>query len=348
MTTLYCKDNAGHIRIWDIVQECSDIIITHGVHGGVMQQQVETVDKGKASRTVQEQIDLQINSRISKQRDKGYVDTIEEAELGMRNALHLPKPMLALPLDKLRTPVSWNSAYVQRKYDGNRCLIAKRQGKLVAYSRQGKIIDTIDHILDQINIPEGTILDGELYAHGERLQTIVSWIKRKQEGTKNLRYHAYDLVCELPFEARLAQLLSFNFGYSVQPVSTFKVTSHDDMIDWFKDFRKEGYEGAILRQSDLGYEDGKRSKSLIKVKEWQDAEFFVVDIYQSKDGWAILECLAKNGQTFRVTSPGTHEEKEYVWQNKEQFFGKYLTVEYAYLTRDGLPFHPVAKCWRDE
>ena len=348
MTMLFCKDNAGHMRVWDIHRERNDIIITHGVLGGQMQQKIETVPQGKVNRTIDEQIELQINSRINKQLDKGYVHTIDEAKLGMRNALHLPKPMLALQMDKVKS-IDYSSAFVQRKYDGNRCLIANRDGKLIAYTRQGKVIETIDHVLQQIKIPNGMILDGELYAHGERLQHIASWIKRKQPNTTKLKYHVYDLVCEMPFSQRLEQLLDLKLNTAiVETVSSYKVKNHEEVLEWFKDFRKAGYEGAILRTGDLGYEDGKRSKSLIKVKQWQDDEFFVVDVYQSKDGWAILECIAKSGATFRVTAPGTHEEKEYVWNNREQFLGKYLTVEYAYFTKDGLPFHPVAKCWRDD
>ena len=346
---LYIRDNTGAMREWAISAEGNVITIRHGQCGGSMQYQTETIEEGKATRTVDEQMMSRMASRISKQRDKGYTPSLTDAAAADRptNALGMPKPMLAQKVDKVRG-ISYDDAVVQPKFDGNRCLIYCRDGVNYAYSRQGKRVEAIDHILGDIELPEGFILDGELYCHGQPLQTIVSWIKRKQEDTKRLRYHVYDIVSNLPYTLRSKLIRELPIGDSISPVYGESVGSYADVLAAFREYRADGYEGAILRWGSFGYEDGKRSKSLVKIKEWNSDEFVVVDILPSKDDWAILECLAFNGLKFRVSAPGTIDEKIGIWNNKEKYLLRRVTIEYANLTRDGIPFHPVAINFRDE
>lgn len=346
-TVLYKRDASGGIRVWTISAIDFTIVIRYGMIDGAMQEVYEDVCEGKGNRDEYEQLMSRINSRINKQIDRGYVYDIRKVGGKSSNKLGFPKPMLAQNLKSVSKQINFKSAFIQRKYDGNRCLIIKTQNGLIAYSRNGKIVNTINHILDDIDIPLDVILDGELYCHGVPLQTIVSWIKRKQENNKRIKYHIYDTICELPFSQRYRMLQGFNFGNNIKLVETYPIQDIGEAMSLFKEFRTEGYEGAMLRWGDLGYEDDKRSKSLVKIKDWEDDEFYVVDIHPSKDGWGILECLTKNGQTFRTSAPGSIPEKLEVYKNRSNYFGKYVTIEYAYMTKDKIPFHPIAKCWRD-
>jgi DNA ligase-1 len=345
MKTLYVKDAQGNIRVWSINTGPDNLCITWGQLGGATQTKREKVKLNQSGRSIVEQILLQFNSRVSKQLDKGYKETIEEAMASRTNFLELPKPMLATDIKKVKN-IDYSNAHVQRKYDGNRCLIANSNGEIIAYTRNGKRINTIAHITREIDVPSGTILDGELYAHGESLQTIVSWIKREQENTKKLSFHAYDIISSQPFQDRSLILSEFNLGSHAAAVPTYSCSSYLAARSLCMEFKEEGYEGAILRWGSAGYEDGKRSKSLLKIKEWNDAEFKVESISVSKDGWGILHLRATNGQPFKATAPGPHFEKEFVAKHPEKFLGEYVTIEYAYLTADGIPFHPVAKAWR--
>lgn len=349
--TMYCLDSRGGVRVWTI--EADDdyvLIMTFGILNGAMQQKTEMVYENKSGRNIDEQAELQFNSRINKMKDKGYVDTIEQAQEGRVNILSLPKPMLAVPYEKIKGPINYNDLYIQRKYDGNRCLIANIGGEIIAYTRNGKLITTCDHITEGIEIPEGVILDGELYAHGEKLQTIVSWVKRKQANTGKLKYHCYDYIDDDrdPFNQRLDHMNYFQLGNNAEIVGTYACSNIDIAMEMFRGFRAQGYEGAILRLGSASYEDGKRSKSLIKMKEWHDSEFMVHRIERSKDGWGILIMKAPNGREFKASAPGTMEERYIAARNAEQYIGEYVTIEYAFLTKDGVPFHPVAKVWRTQ
>ena len=178
--SLYAKDAKGQIREWTIESLEDGLHFHHGVMNGAMQYEHEPIDIGLAARTLEEQIQSRFDSRVSKKIDSGYTENLEDARTKERtNALGFSKPMLAAKFKDVKN-IDYQLLYIQYKYDGNRMLVRNEGGINVAYTRAGKIIDTIPEILEGIVIPEGTTLDGEIYCHGHSLQTLVSWIKRRQ------------------------------------------------------------------------------------------------------------------------------------------------------------------------
>lgn len=348
--TFYKKDATGTLRFWTI--SCAGFTITmeHGIWGGTSQKKDEKVLEGKGGRSVGEQMLSRIDSRVSKQKDKGYVYDIEKAkDAGVSvNAAGTPRPMLAQPLKNVTLPENY---FLQYKYDGNRCLITKQNGVVFAYSRNGKPMDSIDHILEAAaSIPEGCILDGELYHHGTPLQTIRSWIAKKQADSNNLVYMLYDTMLPEPFKNRLGAIRALNLPYPITLARTREVGPENrivsDIYEELKEAIELGYEGLIARTGDSGYEAGKRSKSLIKIKAWEDSEFVVQDISASADGWAILHMDSKSGKRFKASAPGSIEQKENTLKLKDEHIGQTVTIQYAYMTKDGVPFHPTAVAWR--
>jgi len=347
--TLYKKDARGKLRVWAI-RKCGDsLMIGSGLADGEIVETFEDVDFGKAGRDIDEQIESRMQSRINKKLDKGYIEDKEKAialETNL-NALGCPRPMLAHKF-KDRKKESLDNINVQWKFDGLRCLIHNKNGKLIAYSRNGKIINSIDHILEYIDIKEGVTLDGELYCHGIKLQRISSWVRRTQEDSKKLVYVCYDMVSQQRFLVRYLLLKQFKLGKNVQIAMTEHNIKEEDFPEHFKLAKKLGYEGLIIRVGGGGYEDGKRSYSLLKLKAVDDDEFEVIDIISSADGWGRLVCVTKSGKTFKVSAPGTMGDKIKVLRQRKDYIGKFIRVEYANLTKDGIPFHPVAIMWRDK
>lgn len=373
--TLYIRDNAGKVRYWTCRPEPDGLEIEHGVLGGTPQFQYEAIEFGKGGRDQDEQIESRINSRASKQLDKGYVEYLRLAEtMKPMNRLGFAKPMLAKKSEDVDLNLMMTKPfYLQRKLDGNRCLVHNDGTGLVAYTRNGKEYKTLKHILEPLEavIPSGFTFDGELYVHGVPLQTIVSWAKRLQPNTLKIQYHIYDTISDEGFGARLNELESvlspvLEKGYpSIRKVLTLKFTPEStpnlggsavDLAGLLRIARKENYEGLMFRSDyalergvfvPVGYQDGKRSGSLVKLKEWEDQEFPIVDITPSADGWAIIHCVAPNGKRFTVSCPGDVPFKRYVLVNREGYIGKKVTVQFAYWTEDRLPFHCVATAIRD-
>jgi DNA ligase-1 len=349
---LYKVSKDDGMQIWSISVVDWVIHIAYGRLGGAQQIQTETVDKGLAGRTLKEQVVSRVKSRINKQLDRGYKKSIEEAKnnVGLDASGNI-KPMLAQPYKRVSS-IDWSNAFLQPKYDGHRMLSEKMQGQVRGWSRLGKPITQVKHVFSVLTdmMSDGDIVDGELYLHGTPLQTIASWIKREQLQTNKLMYIIFDIISPMPFWVRLEQMKEM--ARKARPpvifAPTLKITKNFNLTENVGILIKEGFEGGILRHGSEGYEIGVRSNNLVKVKRAMDAEFKCVDITPSRDGWAVLTLETKEGKRFGASAPGTVEHKKMTLDNPQNYLGKMVTVEYSQLTKDGIPFHPVATRWRED
>lgn len=335
------------------INDYRQIHIQYGELDGVMQMQIEDVEVNQSGRSQQDQCILRMQSRASKKLDIGYRYSIPEAEsMSSYNAAGLLRPMLAKKLSDIKN-IDLDSCAMQYKYNGHRCLITNQGGEYIAYSRNGKPITTIDHILNPLTIEEGSTIDGELYIHGMSLQKIGSLVKKKQPESSNLVFVAFDYISDDVFSVRRQKAFDLFHGNKYTHIdlapTIFDFGTQASVNRCLFDAKQRGYEGLILRTDNSGYEPGVRSKSLIKIKSAMDDEFLVVDIIPSVDDWGILVCeIGQSEQTFKVNAPGTIENKRQILHNKQDYIGRYINVEFFEWTDEGKPFHPVAIYWRDD
>lgn len=356
---LYRKNSfgIGTWRAWYVIETATrgKVFVAHSSsEGGSEIVHSAEVVINQSGRNIEQQLQLELNSRVSRQKDKGYKETREEALLGSTNQLGLRNPMLAQKIIDVRlTQRDFENAYMQPKYDGHRCLITRQGDELIAYTRKGKLIHTIGHILEDVWnwLQNGDTLDGELYIHGLPLQTIGSYIKVQQEGSRRLTYRAYDIMTADVYSKRyrlLTDLLANSRCPQIHLAPTVRVSKMSEVYELFRQHRAQGFEGSMLRIDRGGYQDAKRADQLLKVKEREDTEVTVLSGRPSSQGWAILTVRTDWGVTFDVSAPGTLSEKLEVMENIEKYIGRRLTVEYACLTNDKVPFHCVAMRWHDE
>lgn len=347
MITLYRKNALG-IGRWSIWNEGAVICISHSsTLDGASIHHTEVVESGKQSRTLAEQVQSRINSRVSKQRDKGYVESIEDAAQGAFNQLGLLPPMLA---QSYKGSVNGKNAWIQRKLNGLRCLITRQDGVLIAYTRKGKVIESIHEILAEVDqfLSEGDTIDGELYSHGTSLQTIQSWVKRRQSNTSQLLYAMYDQMSPDSFSDRHNSLIDMaaakGFKRSIV-LPKYPFEDDENRAKLFAEARTKKFEGLMIRLDGYGYESNKRSASLLKDKAVFDTEVIVKDIVLSSKGVPV--CVVwYEGKVFNVTAPGSHKQRLIDYNEKDKYIGRRLTVEYRELTDDGIPFHAVGVNWR--
>ena len=307
--------------------------------------------------TPEEQAVLENVSKSKRKIDKGYVKTKKAAVAPATNALGLKKPMLATSLDKVKPEsIEWDTAFVQPKLDGHRALFVDG----VLYSRSGKVIN-LPHIVDAINASDrqGLHLDGELYLHGKTLQELGSLIKKLTPESEQVEYHIYDVVDEnASFSERTED---FEEGYHefhpkivVNP--TYDVYDMEEVTMLHKKWREAGYEGTMLRFGTDGYGTDKRSRKLLKVKEFHDAEFKVVGYEEGKPyirGDEVYQvpvwiCETEDGAKFNVTANGTMQQKDDQWIERDQLVGNLLTVKFHNMSKDNIPQLPIALQWRDD
>jgi len=365
---LYKKASTGKIQFWEIGTEALDegvqIQIERGqLEGKVVSERGRLVTEGKNigkanETTPQEQADMEVQSKWTKKKDEGYFETIEEAKTNV-----VVLPMLADKWEKHQKKISF-PCYLQCKYDGSRCIT----DSFKLYSRKGKEFFFLDHILEEIgqmNWHNDFWLDGELYSHELTFQEIMSLIKKKKkdntdlEALKKIEYHIYDCFdindLDKPFSERIQVLNGLFEGKDytyLKQVSTYEIESVEQIMEYHDLFVAEGYEGAMVRDASLPYSLNKRSNKLLKVKAFQDAEYEIVDVTEAEGediGTAVFVCKDKElDKTFSCRPKGTREVRRKYFENKVEYIGKLLTVEFFEKTDDGLPRFPVGKAIREK
>lgn len=376
---LYKKTSAGKIQEWTVaVRENADgtgtIVINQGQVDGKKQIYEEQVTEGKNlgkanATTAFAQAVAEAESRWTAKKDRHhYGEDVEANESAEKRAL---APMLAQSYDKfMKSNLDWSLAMAQPKLDGNRCT-ARREtgGKISLWTRKGVAIVTLPHVQEGLSavMRDGDTFDGEVYVHGMHVTGLRSFLTRAQDGCENVSFRVYDMVTSAPFVERISYLNTLMGDRVVRPrdgialVETIRVMDEAELMKFQAECIEQGFEGAMLRWGRSGYEAGKRSAGLLKVKTFQDEEFHIVNVLRSEGTFnlrsedadiapqhvhvAVFECRTKAGHRFDVTAPGTIAEKRAILDNRENYIGKKVTVKFQNYTKTEapVPFQPVAK-----
>ena len=334
---LYKKDTKGKIRTLSVTSYDNLVIQLSGLMGGKLTENVRVCtpkNVGKTNETTgHSQAELEAAAIITKKLKEGYFLTQEEAE----NHINL-MPMLAIKADlsKIEYPV-----YVQPKLDGIR-MIGTKKAKL---SRKNREIDTIEHI-DLSWLPDGMILDGELYEHGKTFQENTSAIKKYTKGvTEGIKYHVYDLPStDGTFSQRFTELAKILYKKdSVEIVQTALVNSKEELLAIHELHLELGFEGTMVRIDDTNYEFNKRSKSLLKLKDFIDEVYKIIDVVPNDKNplQGTVVCEMEDGQTFKCGMKMSHEEREDILRNKSEVIGKMAEVRFFEFTDGGIPRFPI-------
>ncbi len=234
----------------------------------------------------------------------------------------------------------------------------------------------MEHIAEAVDLKEGEYLDGELYVHDMELNNIGRLIKKYRPGeSEKVQLIVYDAP-HLPesfkhrqkfYENKLKNQHANNWDFdswvcklessteSIIPIFTKRCDTEKEVDALTAEALAHDFEGAILRNRDMKYRAGARSSDLIKIKEFDDGEWKIVDILEGKkytlgdvslpQARLILEI---NDTTFEVAAPGTKQEKSEFWINRLDYLGKMCTVKHSGFTEYGIPWHPICVRIRDD
>ena len=233
------KDSKGKIRVVEISYEGNEATRIYTIYRytgqfeGKMTKQPEIiVDRGKATRNIHEQVELQFNALVKGYKDKGYIELENEIDNYSSEELYklfgnapagtngVVKPMLAKQADKVTKTDIFNKKWIaSRKIDGLRCIIYLGDDDKLHTSSRGAtnydsaMFEILTHptLIKLFKNNKGLMLDGECYHHGYTLQQINS-IARTQKVAKDLeilQFYWYDIVdLNNPFKTRLAKMKS--------------------------------------------------------------------------------------------------------------------------------------------
>ena len=246
--------------------------------------------------------------------------------------------------------------YASRKLDGVRCLaVVDVNGTCTLYSRMGKEFTTLNKIKYAIEATGivNYVFDGEICLldkdGNEDFQSVMKQLRRKDHQIENPTFMIFDMIHKSEFDngkssdnlsSRLHTLRTWlgprydtkeTLCYLDQAVITDE--RHFDI--WAQMATDNNWEGFMLRK-DTFYE-GKRSKNLLKVKKFFDAEYEVLgwDIDQHevvRDGKSVSMSMLSQvwiehkGYIVKVGSGFSQEQRlEYM---DGSILGKLITVQY--------------------
>jgi DNA ligase-1 len=123
-------------------------------------------------------------------------------------------------------------------------------------------------------------------------------------------------------------------------VETYEIPK-EDINEYQLKFVKEGYEGTMVRFNSP-YEINRRSKGLIKVKDFIDTEYKIVDVLKepNKDVAGVVTLITNEGQKFNARPAMNDAERKDLWDNRAEYIGQLGTVKYQNLTTAGIPRFP--------
>jgi len=370
-STLYTTDSKGKTRWWKMEQDGPRFRTVSGLLDGkaVESEWTECFPKnvGRANATTaEEQCSAEILSLYTKKLDRKYHTAEDFKAAGSSAGYKFQGPMLATKYESFPGP-----CYSQPKLDGYRSTADATAGLL---SRQGKPWRH-DHILDALApifaaFP-GIVLDGELYNHDlkddfNELGSLIKKDKRTPEQDAKTRevvqYHIYDILSHPgPFIERIHVLREIldelgDESPVIKFVRTDQVGSEDELNELYASYMEDGYEGQMVRLQHTLYEgNGKRSKGLMKRKEFFDEEYEVIEVHEGKGNWAGHAKavtfrmpdgrLTENGEHPKAGIKGTKEFAKELLTNWRKYEG--VTIRSFIKTPAGIPRFGVAYGWHE-
>lgn len=362
LDSLYKRDSKGKVRVWTVQvgytdEDTAGIRSISGTVDGEKITSVWNISEAKNvgrsnATTAREQAQDEAHAQWTKKADKEYFADVADID-----SYELFKPMLAH--DFTKTPAE--AGYTQPKLDGIRCVVDKHG----MHTRGGKPINSCPHIWESVkHIIEANpniVLDGELYNHELKadFQKIVSLVRKVKcrpeeiaESADLVQYHVYDMYDknspEKDFFDRMAWLQANLLVDHLNPiadcicvVATHQAVNKEQIDKLYGEYTQAGYEGQMIRQN-APYQC-KRSKSLLKRKEFITEEFDVVDVIEGQGAWtgyAKRFVLAlPDGTQFGSGVRGTQAQLKELLESEVK--PSWVTCRFFEYSNDGVPRFPV-------
>lgn len=352
---LYKKTKTGATQVWQIFVDGDSFYTRSGQLDGAIVESARTVCEGKnigkSNETSPEsQAEAEALARWTKKTEGAYKESIDDIEDGTSYF----ECTLAKKYNDRKDKIVW-PALASKKIDGLRMVNTK--GSTI--TRNGKDIVSCPHIQNALipffqKYPKG-VVDGEIYAANEFFEDVVGIVKKLKptsedlaESEKKAQLWVFDGIIDDPdegfskrFEAVKKGILSTvakeNLKYFVFVENTV-VNNHEEFIAEHDKYVEQGFEGAMLRWPDSPYEHG-RTANLLKLKNFLDEEFEIVDFLEGKgnDAGKASKVIVKVGKedTSEAGIRGSDAYAAKLLKDRKKYIGKKATVRYQGWTKYG-------------
>lgn len=253
---------------------------------------------------------------------------------------------------------------VTPKLDGIRCVLIAEEDNIKLITRQGRIIDGCDDIVEEARkwLPLNLFYDCELLAvNNENLNSKDLYQKTKKitgkKGKKEgLELHIFDVMKLDDFQRKInrveartrkdklktiekemySEKTDGNPVY-LKVVPIYAITNDvkeiksllDEVID-------SGGEGLMLNTVD-GFYDFKRSDNLLKVKKFYSIDLEIVGFEEGEGrnkGRLGAVLVDYKGHKVGVGSGFSDNDRDYIWENRDKLLGSIMEINYFEETKN--------------
>lgn len=255
------------------------------------------------------------------------------------------------------------------KLDGIRCLIIDG----VAYSRKMLPLPNKE-LQERASKYKVHDYDGELLFPREDFNYAQSRIMSTDGNLIGCYYYVFDTISEKTY---LERTLDIGQNDNFKKKLEFKtITSEEQLNIYLQECLREGCEGAMIRQPDSPYKQGRSTEKeqyLLKLKVFEDTEGVVIGFKErlhntnekekdelgnakrssKKTGMEATDTLGSleldmNGVIVSVGSGFDDAQRKDFWSRRDELLGKTVTFKFQELSKYGVPRFPVFKCFRED
>lgn len=237
------------------------------------------------------------------------------------------------------------------KIDGGRIVAIKKDGVVEFFTRAGQKYEGLVDLAREmaINMPDNIALDGEItLLHTEGLDNKAQYkqtmmITRRDGEKHGVKMKVFDILtadefmsqtCNTRYMDRRARLENLfdahQFTYFERLPILYEGYDTSMIEQTLQEQINRGEEGVMINIADALYEF-KRTNNLLKVKKMHDVDLPILDFEEGtnknagKLGAIITEykgCILKVGSGF------SDELRELIWNNREEYRGTMMSVQY--------------------
>lgn len=256
--------------------------------------------------------------------------------------------------------------FVTPKYDGYRCLALVDNGVVTLLSRNGTVYENFQIITNSLTkcFPKGQyVFDGEIMSDDFQSMQKSAFANKRGTTVGDVKYHIFGYVpynewitknFKMNTMSRITELykLAKSFDENLQVVKHTFVNSMDLVLKMEQQYLTQGYEGAMALP-DIPYFLGKKSNKLLKFKTMMSEDCEIIGFYEGKLGTKYAGMLGgfklkqENGKECECGSGFSDEDREYIWQHKEEFIHRLVEIKYQEMSNHGIMRFPIFMRYRD-
>lgn len=347
--------------VYTIGFDGKNIVTEYGRVSGKMQVNRKEVKLTRGKDNLYQQSIILIKKMYKDKKMKRYMTLEKFLEEGIDMDFQKLICMTANIYKKDKVNFKTDDVMVQPKLDGFRFKAFIENDKTVMLTRGNEVYERMENLKEEMkvfleNLPENFLSDGEIYIHGRdfsEIQSIITNSNATEEDIDSLRAYIFDIIPtkeeleNYPFRKRkelIDEIFSeHDFKYLIK-TETHEVKSEEEIEELMEFYRKEGYEGLMIRKGTSPYHHG-RSNNILKYKEFFTDTGVIIDIEKGEGKFRDQACLVIKdslGVVTRMIHKDNQDVRKEILVNKDKYIGK--RYEFSFMERNpktNAPRHPV-------